>query len=49
MKTKDQLLKELQDLATKAERIKETIELMLTDLESIEKKYVEISEEIKKQ
>lgn len=47
-KTKDVLFKELQEVAGRMISIKETIEGMLNELEEMQKKYEEITEQIKK-
>ncbi len=46
IKSKEELLKELQNIATKMNSIKSTVEEMLIEFDELEKKYLEISDEI---
>lgn len=47
-KSKEDLLKDLQVIASKMNTIKSTVEVMLDEFEELENKYFKISEQIRK-
>jgi hypothetical protein len=48
IKSKEEILKDIQDIAKKSQGIKDVIESMLLELDDLEKKYYDLISEIKK-